>query len=188
MVMTRGQVALLAGFAALAPLAIDMYLPALPPLAADLGVSVERAGAKRIRVPARHCRGAGGGRAAVRSLRAQAGVHGGAGAVHPFGDHRGHHRPASPFCSPPACSRRWAPARRWWRDARSCATGWMRPRSARFFSLLALVGGLAPVLAPLLGALLIRFGDWRLIFWVMAGLSALLLGGRWCISGRIPLA
>ena len=44
MSMTKGQVGLLAGFAALAPLAIDMYLPALPPLAADLGASVEQAG------------------------------------------------------------------------------------------------------------------------------------------------
>src|SRR5690606_16123327 len=44
MTMTRSQIGLLAGFTALAPLAIDMYLPAMPPLTADLGASVERAG------------------------------------------------------------------------------------------------------------------------------------------------
>ena len=49
--------------------------------------------------------------------------------------------------------------------------------SARFFSLLALVGGMAPVLAPLIGAVLIQFGNWRLIFWVMAGFAAIMFIG-----------
>lgn len=40
--------------------------------------------------------------------------------------------------------------------------------AARFFSLLMLVMGLAPILAPLVGGWLLSVGDWRLIFVVLA--------------------
>ncbi|MBN9611894.1 MAG: Bcr/CflA family efflux MFS transporter, partial [Actinobacteria bacterium] len=46
---------------------------------------------------------------------------------------------------------------------------------ARMLSWLALVGAVAPVVAPVLGGQLSRFLDWRGIFWVLAGLGALLL-------------
>src|SRR6266568_4222203 len=39
---------------------------------------------------------------------------------------------------------------------------------ARFFSLLMLVNGLAPILAPLFGGLLLRFTSWRGVFIVLA--------------------
>ena len=47
--------------------------------------------------------------------------------------------------------------------------------AARFFSLLMLVNGLAPILAPLFGGLLLRFTSWRGVFIVLAVIGALLL-------------
>jgi DHA1 family bicyclomycin/chloramphenicol resistance-like MFS transporter len=40
--------------------------------------------------------------------------------------------------------------------------------TARMLSLMMLIMGLAPILAPLLGAALLTFGGWRLNFWFMA--------------------
>lgn len=47
--------------------------------------------------------------------------------------------------------------------------------AARVFSLLILVMGLAPILAPLLGGWLLTFWDWRALFLVLAGFGALCL-------------
>lgn len=176
MSMTKGQIGLLAGFTALAPLAIDMYLPALTPLARDLDVSIEQAGAsvsvfligiacgqlvagplsdrfgrKRLFLPGLVLFALTSAIAAITSDFAVLLV---ARTLQAFG----------------ACSAMVA-GRAVVRD-RLDAT-----ESARFFSLLALIGGMAPVLAPLLGAGLIQFGDWRLIFWVMSGFAALLFVG-----------
>lgn len=45
--------------------------------------------------------------------------------------------------------------------------------SARAFSLMVLVMGLAPILAPSLGALVLKIGNWQMIFWVLAGYGVL---------------
>src|SRR6266567_2850538 len=47
--------------------------------------------------------------------------------------------------------------------------------AARFFSLLMLVNGLAPILAPIFGGLLLRFTSWRGVFIVLAIIGTLLL-------------
>ena len=47
--------------------------------------------------------------------------------------------------------------------------------AASAFATVAAVNGLAPVLAPLLGGQVLRVGDWRTVFWVLAGLGLLLL-------------
>jgi DHA1 family bicyclomycin/chloramphenicol resistance-like MFS transporter len=47
--------------------------------------------------------------------------------------------------------------------------------AARLFSSLMLVGGVAPILAPVIGGQLLRVTDWRGIFVVLAGLGAALL-------------
>lgn len=46
---------------------------------------------------------------------------------------------------------------------------------ARFFSMLMLVNGLAPILAPLIGGQLLRFTSWRGVFVTLAALGAVLL-------------
>src|SRR6266702_1585310 len=47
--------------------------------------------------------------------------------------------------------------------------------AARFFSLLMLVNGLAPILAPIFGGLLLRFTSWRGVFIILAIIGTLLL-------------
>ncbi len=49
--------------------------------------------------------------------------------------------------------------------------------AARFFSLLMLVNGLAPMLAPLAGAQVLRFGTWPWVFVVLGGYGLLLVVG-----------
>ncbi|MBB1582707.1 multidrug effflux MFS transporter [Serratia sp. OS31] len=44
----------------------------------------------------------------------------------------------------------------------------------RFFALLMLVNGLAPIVAPVLGGAMLQFMDWRGIFGVLAGIAVLL--------------
>ncbi|MDQ2716866.1 MAG: Bcr/CflA family multidrug efflux MFS transporter [Chloroflexota bacterium] len=46
---------------------------------------------------------------------------------------------------------------------------------ARFFSLLMLVNGLAPILAPLCGGLVLRFTSWRGVFLILTVIGVLLL-------------
>jgi len=46
---------------------------------------------------------------------------------------------------------------------------------ARAFSMLLLVMGLAPILAPLMGGLLLKLAGWRLIFWALLGFAFLLV-------------
>jgi DHA1 family bicyclomycin/chloramphenicol resistance-like MFS transporter len=48
-------------------------------------------------------------------------------------------------------------------------------RAARVFSLLMVVNGTVPILAPIAGGQLLRVTDWRGVFWVLAGIGALLL-------------
>lgn len=44
---------------------------------------------------------------------------------------------------------------------------------AKAFSLMTLVMGIAPILAPSFGAFLLKFADWRMIFWFLAGMGVL---------------
>jgi DHA1 family bicyclomycin/chloramphenicol resistance-like MFS transporter len=56
--------------------------------------------------------------------------------------------------------------------------------AARFFSLLMLVNGLAPILAPVLGGQLLRFTSWRGIFLVLALTGAALLAATVVVVGE----
>jgi MFS transporter, DHA1 family, multidrug resistance protein len=51
--------------------------------------------------------------------------------------------------------------------------------AARFFAVLVLVSGLAPVLAPLVGGQLLHVTDWRGVFVFLAGIGAVLLFAAW---------
>lgn len=46
---------------------------------------------------------------------------------------------------------------------------------ARVMSILQALGGLAPMVAPIVGALVITVATWRSVFWVLAGLGALMV-------------
>lgn len=46
-------------------------------------------------------------------------------------------------------------------------------QSARAFSLMVLVMGVAPILAPSLGALILKVADWHGVFWFLAGFGVL---------------
>jgi DHA1 family bicyclomycin/chloramphenicol resistance-like MFS transporter len=51
------------------------------------------------------------------------------------------------------------------------------PEAVQVFSLLVLVMGVSPVLAPLAGGQMLRFFEWRAIFWAMAILGVIGLAG-----------
>jgi DHA1 family bicyclomycin/chloramphenicol resistance-like MFS transporter len=51
--------------------------------------------------------------------------------------------------------------------------GYRGAEAAQLMSLLMLVFSISPILAPLTGSLVIQFGDWRTVFWVMAGAGVL---------------
>ena len=57
--------------------------------------------------------------------------------------------------------------------------------TARVFSLLMLVMGLAPIIAPTLGGLIVASLGWRYIFFLLAAVAALLLPGVWWILPSI---
>jgi len=49
------------------------------------------------------------------------------------------------------------------------------PELTRFFAALSLVNGTAPILAPVIGGQILRFGDWHFVFYLLAILSTLML-------------
>ena len=67
--------------------------------------------------------------------------------------------------------------------------------SARFYSMLVKVMMVAPITAPLLGGLILLYGEWHLIFWVLTGLGIFsgLFTIRWLpetlpVERRVPLS
>jgi len=50
-------------------------------------------------------------------------------------------------------------------------------QAAQVFSTMLLVMGVAPILAPTVGSLLVAHGSWRLIFWLLTALAGLALAG-----------
>lgn len=46
---------------------------------------------------------------------------------------------------------------------------------ARWMSVMVAIGGFAPMVAPVLGAGVLMLGDWRTVFWVLAGFGVLML-------------
>jgi len=58
------------------------------------------------------------------------------------------------------------------------------PEATRIFAALLLVSGLAPVVAPLVGAQMLHFTTWRGTFVVLLGLGVLLLAATWLWVGE----
>jgi DHA1 family bicyclomycin/chloramphenicol resistance-like MFS transporter len=165
---------LLGGLSAVGPLSMDMYLPGLPQLSGDLGAS---ASASQLTLTA-----------------CLAGLALGQLLAGPLSDRLGRRRPvlvgATVFAAASlACA--LAPSVEILIALRFAqglggAAGIVVGRAvvrdlyegdaaARLFSSLMLVGGVAPILAPIIGALLLTVTDWRGIFTVLSMIAAALL-------------
>lgn len=157
---------------AVGPLAIDMYLPALPNMATDLSVSTESVSKS---VPAYFI-----------------GLVVGQLFYGPFSDRVGRVLPmyigmvlfvlASILCA--TAQSEWVLfVGRTLQALGACVTAVVSRAAtrdrldpvqmSRAFSLMILVMGLAPILAPSLGALLLKFSGWRTLFWFLAGYGVL---------------
>jgi len=160
--------------AALGPLCIDLYLPALPELARDLNIPT-----------------------ATAQLSLTAGLLGlGAGQLifGPMSDKYGRIRPlllslvllciASVGCALAQDINQLLLARLF--EGLSAAGGAVLSRAiardmysghelTRFFAMLMLVNGLAPIAAPVMGGALMAFFDWRGLFMILALIAILLL-------------
>ena len=58
--------------------------------------------------------------------------------------------------------------------------------SARALSLMLLVMAIAPIMSPLLGALVLHIAQWRVIFWILAAFGILALAGLASLSETLP--
>ena len=168
------DVLLLGALSSFAPLSIDMYLPALPAMARDLQAS-----------PA----------TAQLSLTAcLVGLAAGQLLAGPLSDARGRRGPllagiavyavASALCI--AAPGIWVLLVLRLAQGLAGAAGIVIARAvvrdryegeamARFYALLLIVNGAAPILAPVLGAQLLRLTSWRGVFAVLAGIGLVLL-------------
>src|SRR5205085_407407 len=165
---------ILGALSAFGPLSIDMYLPALPSLSRDFGT-----GASQVQLTLSAC---------LLGLALGQAIAG------PISDALGRRRPlliglaayalASLLCAISPSVLVLTVLR--FVQGFAGAPGIVIPRAvvrdlhsgvaaARFFSLLMLVNGLAPILAPLFGGLLLRFTSWRGVFFVLTVVGTLLL-------------
>jgi DHA1 family bicyclomycin/chloramphenicol resistance-like MFS transporter len=179
---------LLGGFTAFGPLSMDLYLPAFPALADDLGAS----------------------QAAVQ-LTLTADVIGlvvGQLVLGPLSDARGRRRlliGSTLVCAVASALCALAPSAGLlsvWRFVQGASGGGgivlaraiaadiaSGVEAARLFSLFMTVSSVAPIAAPVLGgALLAATGDWRPMFWLLAGTSLVLAAATWrAIPETLPL-
>lgn len=162
-----GLVILLGAITAMGPLAIDMYLPTLPSIGADLGASPSAT------------------QATVAAFLAGMAI--GQMFYGPWADRVGRRPPiligmliftlASAACAM-APSIEFLLAGRFVQALGACAGGVVaraivrdlfdHTETARMLSLMMLIMGLAPILAPILGSVLLVFGGWSSNFWFQA--------------------
>lgn len=60
------------------------------------------------------------------------------------------------------------------------------PALTRFFSMLMLVNGLAPILAPVIGGQILRFAAWQGVFVLLAFIGATLTAGAFAMGETLP--
>ncbi|MDF3834038.1 Bcr/CflA family multidrug efflux MFS transporter [Cupriavidus basilensis] len=163
-----------ASLTALAPLSIDMYLPSFPALAADLGVDI--------------------GRVQLTLGTFLVGLAAGQAFYGPISDRFGRKPPlyagllVYALAAAGCALARDVDGLMLWRflQALGGCAGMVMARavirdrleaheSARAFSSLMLVMGLAPILAPIIGGAVLGVFGWRAIFWLLCGASLLIL-------------
>ncbi|MFJ1255336.1 Bcr/CflA family multidrug efflux MFS transporter [Cupriavidus sp. CuC1] len=163
-----------ASLTALAPLSIDMYLPSFPALAGDLGVDI--------------------GRVQLTLGTFLVGLAVGQAFYGPISDRYGRKPPlyvglvAYALAAAGCALAHDVEALMLWRflQALGGCAGMVMARavirdrleaheSARAFSSLMLVMGLAPILAPIIGGAVLAAFGWRAIFWLLCGSSLLIL-------------
>ncbi|WP_334164492.1 Bcr/CflA family multidrug efflux MFS transporter [Phenylobacterium sp.] len=167
-----GLVVLLGSLTAMGPLAIDMYLPSLPAIGQDLSASASQT------------------QATVAAFLAGMAI--GQLFYGPASDRLGRKPPillgtaifaaASAACALAGTAEQLILAR-FVQALGACAGGVVsravvrdrfdHTETARMLSLMMLIMGLAPILAPLLGGALLALGGWRTIFWFMAAFGVL---------------
>lgn len=171
-------VVLLGALSTFGPLSMDMYLPGLPAMARDLSAPAWAA--------------------QLTITTSMLGLAGGQLVAGPISDVLGRRRPLlAGLAAYMATSVLCALAPNVWmllvlRLAQGCAgaAGIVIARAvvrdlhegveaARVFAMLMLVGGLAPILAPILGGQLLHVTDWRGIFVVLGAIGAALLIAAW---------
>lgn len=173
----RGSIALLATLGALSafgPLCMDMYLPSLPELSASLASTTS---------------------AAQLSLSACiVGLGVGQLVVGPFSDRLGRRGPllvglllfilTSALCAVTTSMTLLIVLRGLQGAAGAAgivlcraivADRFTGKAAASYFSTIAAINGLAPIMAPVFGAQILRIGTWRTVFWVLTGIGVLLL-------------
>ncbi len=157
---------LLGALAGLTPLAVDMYLPAIPAIARDLATSIDGA---QLTISAFLGGFAIGQLFTARSPTAMykpvilAGL-----VMLPSPRWAVPWRTPCPSCWRTGCCRQLAgrPAR-WW-SMRCCATC-SKEAFSRAMSFVILVMTLAPLVAPVVGGYISAHSDWRVIFWLLVG-------------------
>lgn len=176
----RRLVVVLGALTTLGPLAIDMYLPALPWIARDVGVDL--------------------GTVQQTLSIFMLGVALGQAFIGPMADRWGRRAPLMAgmgvfLVATVGCAQASSMATLLgWRllMALGCSASMVIPRSivrdffderesARMYALLMLILGVSPILAPTLGGFLLGWTGWRGIFWVLAAIGAgcLLAVWRW---------
>ncbi|WP_229074451.1 multidrug effflux MFS transporter [Actinoplanes sp. DH11] len=168
--LTAGVVATVMFVTAIAPLATDMYVPAFPQVASDLSATATQV--------------------QLTLTTFFAGMALGQLIGGPVSDQRGRRRPliaalvvmsaASVVCAlTPSIGVMMAA-----RFVQGFSGGWAMvigravivdlatgARLVRVLNVIAGVGGIAPIVGPLLGAVILQLSDWRMSFWAVAGLG-----------------